>query len=105
MRFVETSIFTKLIKELMSDDEYRKLQIALILRPEQGNLIRKSGGLRKIRWAMKGTGKRGGIRLIYYWDKTNETFYMLFTYPKTKQDDLTPEQLNILRRVMKEEFL
>lgn len=51
MRFVETSIFTKLIKELMSDDEYRKLQIVLILRPEQGALIRESGGLRKIRWA------------------------------------------------------
>ncbi|OQA19279.1 MAG: Toxin HigB-2 [bacterium ADurb.Bin363] len=76
--------FTKLIKELMSDDEYRKLQIALILRPEQGTLTRKSGGLRKIRWAMKGTGKKGGIRLIYYWDKANETFYMLFIYPKTR---------------------
>lgn len=105
MRFIETSIFTKLINNLMTDDEYRKLQIALILRPEQGALIKKSGGLRKIRWAMKGTGKRGGIRLIYYWDKTNEDFYMLFVYPKTKQVDLSPEQLRILRRVMKEEFL
>ena len=105
MRFIETSIFTKLIKELIIDDEYRKLQIALILRPEQGAIIKESGGLRKIRSAIKGSGKRGGIRLIYYWDKTNETFYMLFTYPKTKQDDLTPEQLHILRRVMREEFI
>ena len=105
MRFVETSIFTKLIKELMIDEDYRKLQIALILRPEQGVLIKKSGGLRKIRWTTKGTGKRGGIRIIYYWDKGDESFYMLFAYPKTKQDDLTPEQLHILRRVMKEEFI
>jgi len=54
---------------------------------------------------MKGTGKSGGIRVIYYWDKANESFYMLFAYPKTRQDDLTPEQLHILRRVMKEEFI
>jgi len=47
MRFVETSIFTKLIKELLIDDDYRKLQIALILRPEQGALIKQSGGLRR----------------------------------------------------------
>ena len=61
MRFIETSIFTKLIKELMIDEDYRKLQVALILRPEQGALIKKSGGLRKIRWKTKGTGKEEGL--------------------------------------------
>ena len=104
MRFVETSIFTAQIKEHLQDDEYRALQSALLLRPEQGALIKNSGGLRKIRWGAKGTGKRGGNRIIYYWDPEVATFYMLFVYPKTMQADLTPQQLRTLRRIVREEF-
>ncbi len=66
MRFVETSIFSKQVKELLEDEEFRGLQLALLLRPEQGAVIPNSGGLRKIRWGAKGKGKRGGIRAIYY---------------------------------------
>ena len=95
---------TKKIQALLSDDEYRALQSALVLRPEQGALIKKNGGLRKIRWGSRGSGKRGGIRVIYYWDPGTESFYMLFAYPKSIQDDLSPEQLRILRRTVKEEF-
>lgn len=69
MKLVETPIFTKAVREALSDDEYRALQTALALRPEQGPLIRGTGGLRKIRWSGKGHGKRGGYRLIYYWEK------------------------------------
>jgi mRNA-degrading endonuclease RelE of RelBE toxin-antitoxin system len=104
VRFVETSIFTKQIKDLLEDDEYRALQIALVLRAEQGAVIRGSGGLRKIRWGQKARGKRGGIRVIYFWDVEDESFYMLFAYPKAVQDDLTPQQLRTLRQLVREEF-
>jgi len=104
MQFIETPIFTGAVRVILSDDEYRALQGALILRPEQGALIKGSGGLRKVRWAVKGIGKRGGARIIYYWDRAREIFYMLYAYLKTTQDDLTPEQLRILRRLVREEF-
>jgi putative transcriptional regulator len=74
MRFVETPIFTRIITRL-DDEEYRSLQIALMLRPEQGP-IRGAGGLRKVRWAMPGSGKRGGLRVIYYWAPRGQTFYI-----------------------------
>ncbi len=104
MRFVETPIFTAEIRGLLAEDQYRALQIALLLRPEQGPVIPGSGGLRKIRWAASGRGKRGGLRVIYYWHPADETFYLLLAYPKNTQEDLTPIQLKVLRRLVKEEF-
>ena len=104
MRFVETPVFTKRVKELLADEDYRALQVALLLRPEQGPVIKGSGGLRKVRWARKGAGKRGGIRVIYYWHPEDQVFYMLFAYEKTAQADLTPQQLKILARLVREEF-
>jgi hypothetical protein len=101
MIFIETSIFTKEIQRLISDDNYRMLQTALMLRPDAGSLIRGSGGLRKIRWNLTGTGKRGGLRVIYYWNPPDAIF-MLFPYRKTDQEDLTPGQLKILRQMVKE---
>ncbi len=104
MRFVETPIFTREVTELLTDDEYRGAQLALLLRPEQGPLIPKGGGLRKIRWKRSGVGKRGGLRLIYFWDKDDDTIYMLFVYPKSEQEDLTPSQLRILSKLVREEL-
>lgn len=104
MRFVETPIFTKRLKELLPDEEYRALQIALLLRPEQGPLIKGGAGLRKVRWAPRGVGKRGGVRMIYFWRPRDQSFYMLFAYAKTEQEDLTPEQLRVLARVVREEL-
>jgi hypothetical protein len=104
MRFVETSVFTKRVKDLLPDEDYRTLQVALLLRPEQGPLIKGAGGLRKVRWAPKGVGKRGGVRVIYYWRPDEQAFYMLFAYAKTAQEDLTPDQLRVLARIVREEF-
>ena len=104
MRFLETPIFTRRLRDLLPDDDYRALQIALALRPEQGPLIRGGAGLRKVRWAPKGSGKRGGIRVIYYWSPGEQVFYMLFAYGKTEQADLTPSQIRILARIVREEF-
>jgi mRNA-degrading endonuclease RelE of RelBE toxin-antitoxin system len=69
MQFIESPIFTKIIHDYLSDDEYSALQWSLSTNPEAGQLIPKSGGLRKIRWAKEGTGKRGGLRIIYYYKK------------------------------------
>jgi len=104
MRFVETPVFTKRVKDVLPDEDYRTLQIALMLRPEQGPLIKGSGGLRKVRWAPKGVGKRGGVRVIYYWRPEEQVVYMLFAYAKTVQEDLTPDQLRVLARIVREEF-
>jgi len=104
MRFVETPIFTKELRAAIDDDEYQALQTALLLRPEQGRLIPKTGGLRKIGWTGKGHGKSGGYRIIYYWDKGTETVYMLCLYAKNKQENLTAQQAKLLSRLVEEEF-
>jgi hypothetical protein len=104
MRFVETPIFTRTVTALLKEEQYRALQLALALRPEQGDLIRGSGGLRKLRWGLAGRGKRGGARVIYYWEAATETFYMLYAYTKQEQGDLTPQQVKVLRRLVQEEF-
>ena len=102
MLIIETPLFTKLIQELVPDENYRLLQQTLILRPETGDLIQGGGGLRKIRWKVPGRGKRGGLRVIYYWDISAERIYMLLAYLKNKQEDLTPAQLRQLRQLIKE---
>ena len=99
--FIETHVFTREVKALLADDEYRMLQTALMLRPDGGDIIRGGGGLRKVRWNLRGRGKRGALRVIYYWDPP-ETIYMLLPYKKTDQDDLSPEQLKFLRAMVKE---
>ena len=104
MRFVETPLFTRTLVRLLDDEQYRTLQLALLFRPEQGPILRGSGGLRKLRWQGSARGKRGGIRVIYYWDKPTETIYMLLAYPKNTQEDLTPEQQRILTRLVRQEF-
>jgi len=104
MRFVETPVFTRLIRGLLEDDQYRSLQMALLLRPQQGALISGSRGLRKIRWGTSTKGKRGGLRIIYYWDVASETLYMLFAYSKNQQGDLTRDQVRTIARLVREEF-
>jgi hypothetical protein len=100
MVIIETSIFTKLINQLMSDDEYRELQEALVNRPEIGDIIKGSGGLRKVRWKLESTGKSGGVRVIYYWVVDDNHIRMLYVYPKGKQESLKSEQLNALKTIV-----
>lgn len=97
MIIIETSIFTRRIKELMSDEEYKELQEALVNRPDMGAIIQGTGGLRKVRWKLEGKGKSGGVRAIYYWMTADEQIYMLYVYPKSKQEDLSPEQKKALK--------
>lgn len=104
MRFIETPIFTREVEKFLNDEEYRSLQLALVFRPDQGNVIPDSGGLRKLRWGFPGKGKRGGCRVIYFWDKAKDIIFMLLVYSKSKQEDLTPEQLKMLKRLIQGEF-
>jgi len=100
MIIIETPVFTRLITQLMHDDQYRELQERLIENPEIGDLIQGSGGLRKIRWKLAGRGKRGGVRVIYYWAVSAGQVRMLYVYSKSDQKDLTKDQLKVLRQLV-----
>lgn len=76
------------------------MQLHLLEQPDRGDLIKGSGGLRKLRWACSGRGKRGGIRIIYYLWQRN-TAFLLFAYPKNRQEDLTPAQAALLGHLIK----
>jgi hypothetical protein len=103
MLFIETRAFTRAVAALIpSDDDYRALQAAFALRPEAGALIKGTGGLRKLRWADRDRGKRGGLRIIYHWDAARERIYLLFAYRKSRRDDLDPAQVRLLRKLMRE---
>jgi hypothetical protein len=103
VHFVGTHVFTRQISSLLDDADYRRLQVILALKPRTGDIIRGSGGLRKIRWAVRGRGKSGGIRVIYYVVADDE-IYFLFAYAKNKQENLESSQLRVLRNLVKEEF-
>ena len=81
------------------------MQIHLVNKPDVGKVIPGSSGLRKLRWSAGGHGKRGGIRIIYYWFMSKDTILLLFAYSKSEQDDLTSEQLRQLRKVIEREYL
>jgi len=103
MIFIESPSFTRFIINAISDEEYQALQAALIEDPDIGDVIRGTGGLRKMRWRIAGRGKRGGIRVIYYWWAPVDCCYLLLAYQKSAQDDLTNEQRKILMNQIKRE--
>jgi len=84
----------------MSDDQYRELQAALVTDPKTGDLIKGTGGLRKVRWKLPGGGKRGGARIIYYWAVSDDQIYMLYGYAKNEQADLTKDQIKALKQIV-----
>src|SRR5947209_2238725 len=95
--FVETTVFYRRVQQFLDDDEYADLQLFLAARPDAGSIIKGSGGMRKLRWAGSGRGKRGGLRVIYYWWVARDRISMLFVYPKNEMDDLTADQLKQLK--------
>src|SRR5437870_11977615 len=104
MRFIETPAFTAALRRHLDDDEYRALQISLVLRPAQGLLIPGGAGLRKLRWRAEGRGKRGGLRIIYYWGAADDLCLMAYIFAKNEQGDLTRAQVRELARMAREEF-
>lgn len=97
--FVETSMFTRLVKQLMSDEEYGEMQAALIENPEAGAVIRGSGGVRKPRWTAPGRGKHGGYRIVYYIRHARGIIWMLTMYPKNVADSIP---VSVLRKIREE---
>lgn len=104
MEFIETPTFTKLVLDLLDDDDYANLQAALALRSDMGKVIPGSGGIRKARWAGSGRGKRGGLRVIYYWQVSEDRIWMLLVYSKANQEGLSRDQVRQLK-ILVEEFL
>jgi mRNA-degrading endonuclease RelE of RelBE toxin-antitoxin system len=104
MVFVEFPNFTKRVTELLDDEDYRRLQAALVANPELGDVIRGTGGLRKARWSAKGRGKRGGVRVIYYWVTKRHQVLMLLIYPKSARDDLTAGERRLLAKLVEQEL-
>jgi mRNA-degrading endonuclease RelE of RelBE toxin-antitoxin system len=96
MVFIETSTFTKLIVSYLTDDEYLGLQRFLLAHPDAGQVIRGSGGVRKLRWALPGKGKSGGIRIIYYWKRQESEIWMLTVYSKSERESIPS---HILRKI------
>lgn len=104
MVIVETRAFTTRILDLLSDEDYRLLQLELVRDPDAGRVIPGTGGLRKLRWGASGRGKRGGARIIYFWHPKSQSALMLFAYSKNERSDLTPAQKRALRRVVETEY-
>jgi mRNA-degrading endonuclease RelE of RelBE toxin-antitoxin system len=98
MEFIEAPIFTKLVHEYLSDDEYAALQWELAFHPETGDLIPESGGLRKLRWGAKGRGKRGGVRIIYYYKNSEEHIWLLTIYSKNEVENISSDVLRKIRK-------
>jgi len=98
MVFVETGLFSKLLGDYLSDEEYRRLQNHLLAHPDAGAVIRASGGVRKVRWGAGGKGKSGGVRVIYYWATADQQIFFLTLYGKGEKEDLSATDL---KRVVK----
>lgn len=103
MRFIETVGFSRRLLELLDDDGYRAMQAALLANPGRGVVIAGTGGLRKLRWGLPGRGKRGALRVIYFWDAPAETIYLLLLHTKQEQETLTRDELRLLARLIKED--
>ena len=99
LQFIESPVYSEQIEALLSAEDHRQLQLYLLEQPDRGDLIKGTGGLRKLRWAGSGRGKRGGIRVIYYLWHGDKAF-LLFAYPKNKQENLTPAQAGLLKALI-----
>ncbi|MBI2312297.1 MAG: type II toxin-antitoxin system RelE/ParE family toxin [Betaproteobacteria bacterium] len=97
--FIETKLFTRLVQEYLSEPEYAELQSFLMANPDAGDVIPGSGGLRKLRWAAPGRGKRGGYRVIYFVRGSRGVIWMLTIYPKNVAENIPA---HVLRQIRKE---
>jgi hypothetical protein len=99
MIFIESAVFTKQVKELLTDETYGELQQCLAAHPQIGDVVQGTGGLRKMRWSVGGGGKRGGVRVIYFHVSAQHQCRMLLIYRKGMKDDLTPAEKKVLRKL------
>jgi mRNA-degrading endonuclease RelE of RelBE toxin-antitoxin system len=100
MVFMETAYYTKVIADYLSDEDQGKFQAHLIEQPDDGDIIKGTGGIRKIRWAAKGKGKSGGVRIIYYWRTARDQIYLLTIYGKNEASTLTAGEKEYLKKMV-----
>ena len=101
--FIETPFFTKALDRYLDDDEYRELQSHLVKHPESGKVVPGSGGVRKIRWAAEGRGKRGGLRVIYYLRLARGHIWMLTIYGKSVSENIPAHVLKSMKEAIDDE--
>jgi hypothetical protein len=97
LTFVETKLFTKLVQQYLTDDQYATLQQSLIVNPEAGDVIPGSSGVRKLRWGVGGRGKRGGVRVIYFLRLRQGEIWMLTLYAKNVMDNISAKVLKKIK--------
>lgn len=104
--FVELPAFSRYRADYLTDEGFRALQDALLANPEAGEVIEGTGGLRKVRHAdaRRGKGKRGGLRVIYFWWKAGAQFWLYTLYNKDSMDDLSPRERAALKDMLKREL-
>lgn len=102
MEFIEFPHFARNLELIGDDDAYMALQLHLMERPESGSVIPGSGGLRKLRWAGSGRGKRGGLRLIYYYVTAEGEILLLHLYAKNELEDLDSASIKQLKHLVTE---
>ncbi len=104
--FVELPAFERRRADYLDDDAFRELENLLMKHPEAGDLVPDTGGLRKLRFAdaRRGKGKRGGLRVIYYWWNAGFQFWLFTLFDKNEMADLTPQQRKALRAMIKAEL-
>ncbi|HTQ62042.1 MAG TPA: hypothetical protein VMI32_17590 [Candidatus Solibacter sp.] len=105
MEFFEAPAFTRRVSEYLDDEAYGKLQQELSRKPEAGDLIPGTGGFRKIRWAdtRRGKGRRGGLRVIYYYFTAEHQLWLMTLYGKNEAADLTPKEKKLLKGAIEAE--
>jgi mRNA-degrading endonuclease RelE of RelBE toxin-antitoxin system len=99
MEFIEAPAFTRHVSTYLADDEYRKLQDRLARNPDIGDVMPGTGGFRKLRWRdpRRGKGRRGGLRVIYYYFVTDQQIWLMTLYDKSEAADLTPAEKSALK--------
>jgi len=100
MTVLETAEFLRHAKPLMSDSERADLVAFIGANPEAGAIIRETGGVRKIRWALSGMGKRGGARVIYYYHDEHVPVFLLSVYSKNRKENLSKAERNAIKRLV-----
>ena len=101
--FIESSAFQRVCPVYLNDDEYAELQQFMMRNPKAGQVVPGSSGVRKLRWALPGVGKRGGLRVIYYVRYEPNEFWMLAVYAKAKVDNVPAHILKQLLEAFRDE--
>ena len=100
--FVESPLFSSYLSDYLSDDEYSELQSYLCEHPDAGDMVKGSGGVRKLRWSRSGTGKSGGVRVCYYVRTQAGQVLMLVIYAKSAKDSIPGHILKSIKEVMED---